>query len=88
MDKMRIKCAAIRYKDKVYEGKSHSQIGLKMVNDGICPKPYPGGDDQGFLTECGQYVRRAPALIIAIEAGQVIEGKTVNKKDLYSEDLY
>ena len=83
---MKIKCAAIRYKGKIYEGKSHSEIGIKMVKDGIC-KRYPGGDDQGFVTECGRYVRREPALMIAIKSGQVEPGKTIHGKKLFSEDL-
>lgn len=83
---MRIKCAAIRYDGKVYEGKSHFKIGSKMVADGICTK-FPGGDDQGFITECGMYVRREPALIIAIKAGQVKKGETFQPNKLFSEDL-
>lgn len=83
---MRIKCAAIRYNDQIYEGNSHSEIGLKMVRDGICQPPYPGGDDQGFVTECGRYVRRQPARMIALRAGQIGE-KTVHPTMLFSEDL-
>ena len=84
---MRIKAAAIRYDGKVYEGKRHHLIGHQMIADGVCIK-FPGGDDQGFVTECGLYVRRAPALQIAISAGQVEEGKTFNKEQLFSEDLW
>ena len=84
---MRIKQAAIRYKDKIYTGKNHAVIGLKMVHDDICSAPYPFGDDQGFITECGKYVRRAPALMIAIKAGQVEKGNTFHPKQLFSEDL-
>ena len=40
-----------------------------------------------FITECGKYVRRAPALMIAIRAGQVEAGQTINKHELFSEDL-
>jgi len=85
--KMKIKCAAIRYNDKIYEGKSHADIGYKMVRDGICDRPYPSGDDQGFVTECGRYVRRQPALMIAIRSGQVEQGETINSRKLFSEDL-
>lgn len=84
---MKIKCAAIRYQDKIYEGTSHYQIGLKMINEGICTKPFPGGKDQGFVTDDGTYVERAPALLIAIESGQVEVGKTVHHTLLFSEDL-
>ena len=84
---MKIKCAAIRYKDKIYEGINHCKIGLKMISDNICSIPYPSGDDQGFITECGMYVRREPALVIAIKAGQVNDGKTIHDSKLFSEDL-
>lgn len=77
---IRIKCAAIKYNGKIY-------VGLKMISDGICPRPYPSGDEQGFVTECGLYVRREPALIIAIDAGQVVKGKTMHPNKLFSEDL-
>ena len=85
---MRIKCAAIRHNGHVYEGRRHCEIGLKMVRDGVCKAPYPHGDDQGFVTECGTYVRRAPALMIAIAAGQVVAGKTMSRHELFSEDLH
>ena len=84
---MKIASAAIRYKGKIYTGANHAAIGLKMVRDGVCPAPYPHGDDQGFTTDCDKYVRRTPALMIAIRSGQVEGGKTLNSRQLYSEDL-
>jgi hypothetical protein len=84
---MRIKCAAIRYNGKIYEGNKHCEIGLRMINEGICETPYPSGDDQGFITECGKYVRRQPALMIALTSGQVEEGKHIHGTMLFSEDL-
>lgn len=84
---MRIKCAAIRYNGEIYEGKSHAEIGIKMVKNNICPRPYPSGDDQGFVTECGRYVRREPAQVIAIHAGQVDPDKLFHPEKLFSEDL-
>lgn len=84
---MRIKCAAIRHSGKIFEGHNHAVIGCSMVDLGDCEPPYPGGEDQGFVTECGKYVRREPALMIAIKAGQVEAGKTINRRKLFSEDL-
>jgi len=83
---MCIKCAAIQYEDEVYEGDTHASIGLQMVAKGIC-KRYPSGEAQGFITECGRYVLRGPALAIAINAGQVERGRTINSRNLFSEDL-
>jgi hypothetical protein len=85
---MRIKCAGIRYQGKVYEGRRHHEIGMKMIADGVCPRPYPSlEDDQGFVTECGRFVMRIPAMAIAIRAGQVKEGETCHPRMLFSEDL-
>jgi len=84
---MRIKSAAIRHKGQIYTGTSHAEIGLKMIDDGVCKPPFPGGDDQGFVTECGEYVRREPALAIAIYAGQVQPGNHTHREKLFSEDL-
>jgi len=84
---MRIKCAAIRYGFCVHEGASHAEIGIRMVLDGVCKRPVPSGDNQGFVTECGVFVRRAAAMSIAICAGQVERGKTLDGHELYSEDL-
>ena len=83
----RIAFAAIRYGDSIYTGPDHATIGQRMIKEGICSPPYPHGDDQGFLTNDGLYVRRAPALMIAIRSGQVKVGETINSKELFSEDL-
>ena len=82
-----IKCAAIIYQGKIYQGLSHPEIGLKMVEDKICPRPYPGGKAQGFVTEDGKFVNRNEAMNIAIQAGQVVPGQTTHKNELFSEDL-
>ena len=84
---MRIKCAAIIHEDVIYEGRSHAEIGWKMLDDGNCQRPFPSGYFQGFVTEGGHFVGREVSRIIAIEAGQVEAGKTCNHRDLYSEDL-
>jgi hypothetical protein len=84
---MKIKCAAILHKDIIYEGRTHAEIGWKMIDDGVCSKPFPSSIFQGFVTEGGNFVDRKLALHIAIEANQVEEGKTCHKKLLFSEDL-
>jgi len=82
-----IKCSAIIYQGKIYEGTSHPKIGLKMIEDEVCPRPYPGGKAQGFVTETGEFVNRDEALCIAVQAGQVVAGQTSHKNKLFSEDL-
>jgi hypothetical protein len=83
---MRIKCAAIKLDGTIYLGKSHFEIVKILVKLGLCER-YPGGVNQGFVTENGAYVGRKVALQIAIMSGQVVEGKTINKRKLFSEDL-
>jgi hypothetical protein len=87
LDGFRIKCAAIRYKDEIYEGRNHPEIGIQMVKSGVCPKPYPGGKDQGFVTFAGEYVERDVAMELALESGQVTKGYTHHPTELFSEDL-
>ena len=84
---MRIKCAAILHEDVIYEGRSHAEIGWRMIDEGHCPKPFPAGDFQAFVTDGGNFVGRKVAMVIAIAAGQVVPTETCNSRDLYSEDL-
>ena len=84
---MRVKCAAILYEGKIYEGISHCDIGFDMLKRKVCNRPYPGGDAQGFVTECGKFVSREEALEIAIAARQVKRGQTTNNNQLFSEDI-
>ena len=83
----RIKSAAIQHRGAYFGGENHGAIGRWMVTFGICPRPYPHGEAQGFLTESGRFVGRVEALQIAIAAGQVEKGKTSNPNELFSEDL-
>jgi len=88
---MKIDRAAIIHNDKIYtgDGKSrHGEIGIKMIKDGACKRPYPGGNAQGFVTEDGKFVDRETALMMAIRAGQVKAGETCHRRMLFSEDLY
>lgn len=83
-----IKCAAILYAGKAYEGPAHCNIGHQMLNDGVCRPPYPGGATQGFvLLGEGWFVSRREALQIALAAGQVLPGKHQHPSQLFSEDL-
>lgn len=83
----RIRCAALRIAGKVYEGKRHSDIILAAVRSGSKLRPYPNGDDFGFITDTGMFVNRERALKIALEAGQVKEGMTLSRDELHSEDI-
>ena len=84
---MRIKCAAIWHKGVAHEGRRHHEIGLRMLKEGICGRPYPGGSSQGFVTDDGQFLNREDAMMVAILAGQVVKGKTHHPRQLFSEDL-
>jgi hypothetical protein len=82
-----IKSAAIEFNGVVYTGRSHPEIGLQMLRDKICPRPYPGGKHQGFVTDKDEFVDRETALKIAIACKQVEQGKTCHSSYLFSEDL-
>jgi hypothetical protein len=63
----------------------HHHILWAIDAAGLCAIS-PGPDAQGFLDSDGQFVGREQALIIALEAGQIIKPTTSLK--LFSEDLW
>lgn len=81
-----IKQAAILYSGVIYAGWRHGQIGHEMLLNGICKRPYPGGDSQGFVTSNGMFVNREDAMNIAKAAGQIDTNKESTL--LFSEDLW
>ena len=46
------------------------------------------GGTQGFTTSFGRFVNRAEGVIIAGQSNQILEHKTGNLHELYSEDLW
>lgn len=83
-----IEKAAIQYQGNVYTGWRHHTIGLDMVNNGDCPRPFPSGDKQGFVTNDGVFVDRKTAYDIAKKAGQLIQEFMDGKSILFSEMLW
>lgn len=62
----------------------HDLITLLTKRDGV----YDWRNEQGFLLSDGQFARRAPALIIAREAGQIVARCGGDQTRLYSENLW
>lgn len=89
IDGMRIKAAAVMtlHDKKVYTGRRHGEILLAMKEAGVerldCARA-----EQGFVTECGRFVRRKPALRIALAAGQLMSESDLKGSILTSEDLW
>lgn len=80
---MRIKEAAIVHAGKVWTGRRHHNVIAKIVQEcGMQAAPVMG--EQGFVTECGVFLGRESAAMIAFEARQI----PAPKKMLFSEDLY
>jgi hypothetical protein len=81
-----IEKAAIQYEGIVYVGWRHHLIGHQMLVDCVCPRPFPGGKAQGFVTSEGKFVSREEARQIAEKAhqGHLRPGYD----ELYSEDLW
>jgi len=80
---MRIKEAAIVHAGKVWTGRRHHDVIKKIIDEcGMGAAPVMG--EQGFVTECGVFLARESAAMIAFEAGQI----PAPKKMLFSEDLY
>lgn len=81
---MKIKEAAIRLEDgRVFTGRRHGDVLRKIKAAGVDRLVSVHGI-HGFVTECGQFVTRAEAAVVAFDAGQtpkLLSGLT-------SEDLY
>lgn len=78
---MRVIAAAVMVDGKVYRGTRHGECikiavlnGAKRVNQ----------DQQGFLTDSGEYVNREDAARLAFQCGQI----ATPKRKLYSEDVW
>ena len=84
---MRIKCAAVRYSGKVYEGKDHDDITYQMVIESQGAVDLDDCD-KGFVTDTGLFVSREAAYVIAGSAGQLGNNwKYGTKARLQSYDL-
>ena len=78
--------AAIRFNKKIYTGKSHYSIMQEILKE-FPNEKYPHPDDQGFVNEKKEFLRRKPAMMEALRCKQVLKGKTFNPNELFSEDL-
>ena len=77
--------AAMMHEGKMWTGRRHYEI-IRDIVEGTGVSRAKG--EQGFVTDKGKFVNRSEALKIAISSGQVEEGKTINRKHLFSEDLW
>jgi hypothetical protein len=81
----RVVAAAITYKGETYIGPSHPQIGWRMLEAEICPRPFPSGKAQGFVTDGGRFVCREEARHIVVSNGQC--PRPMHPRMLHSEDM-
>ncbi len=82
---------AIRFQGKVYSlppPNRHNDV-IRLIVDQTGVKYVDArDDDQGFLIDGGDFCRRAPALRIAKECGQLKPGTGPKLGKLYSEDVW
>lgn len=80
---------AILYQGKVYSlpaPNRHHDVIRKIVDEtGVESVGY---NEQGFLDDTGRWLRRKPALFVALEAEQVRDPANVRGGQLYSEDVW
>ena len=88
-DKMPLLSYAPKNVDKgiVFCGQRHHQCIYQMVVITGKAQHEMGEEVQGFLTNINRFVDREEAYKIAIESGQIKEGKYHDNR-LFSEDLY
>lgn len=51
-------------------------------------KPLSPDAEKGFLTECGNFLRRRPALVVALKSGQVKNRSCLKGRQLTTDDLW
>jgi len=86
-----IKCAAIIKDGKVYEGRRHCDCIMIYGEAMMAEKKTPDivrSEDQGFVTDTGEFVDREKAYEIAIACGQYNRTSRSTLKILFSEDIY
>jgi len=86
---MRIKESAILLRDgRIFTGKRHCNA-LEAAKQAGVERLDCLHSEQGFMTECGKFVRRKLALRIALDANQVLDHAKIKwHVGLFSEDLY
>lgn len=83
----KIVAAAVKKYGVVFTGVRHGHVIKSMVDVGFLSdmkNDYVLGKEQGFVDSHNNYLSRAQAWHVAVEAGQIDEGHGV----LYSEDLW
>lgn len=84
-----ITVAAIKYKGVVYSlprpARHHNIIRHIIEQTG---DEFIGENEQGFLDDEGNFLRRKPAKVIAEAAGQILDNNAPNLTELYSENLW
>ncbi len=82
---MKIVEAAIKFPNgKIYTGKRHHDCFYAAR---LAGEKSPKHEEQGFITDTGEFVGREAAALIAEAAGQIKELKYHDTR-LFSEDLY
>ena len=81
---MKINCAAIERDGVIWSGKNHAEIIKQIIKEGKTVGPITQ-QQQGFLTDEGDFVSRRKAYNIARKANQLKHHKGIRL--LMSEDL-
>jgi hypothetical protein len=58
-----------------------------MLKNKVCERPFPGGKNQGFITNKNEFVNRKTAMKIAKKAKQIPE-KYMDRTELFSEFIW
>lgn len=87
---LKVEAAAIMGKDGICYSlprpARHYHVGKYMIEQGH-PRPFPGGDAQGFILTDGTFVTRKVAKDHAVINNQILPGES-KCRELFSEDLW
>jgi hypothetical protein len=81
-----ITTSAVKYNGKIYTGRRHGDC-YREVRKEYPDAEFVNPDDEGFLDDKGNFLRRRPALYHAMKCGQIDKPK-FQPHELFSEDLW
>jgi hypothetical protein len=84
----RVVCAAVLVNDHTICSARHFDNVMRAQIEAI-NEPYSGASvEQGFLDQCGEFLTREEAWVVAEAAGQIIRRVGGDGGRLFSENLY
>lgn len=83
----RVKCAVVRFKDRLFEGSCHGDARLAALRDPGMRGVKWEELEEGFVTNTGEFLTRLQAMILARQQGQLHDDVRETAQQLQSHYL-